>query len=258
MRARGLDISRFQYIPNYRIIPSVYSFIIIQADETFNTHYKGLRDTDRLLGSYKFCDCSGDAVQQAAAYWNACKDKTLELGPFLDIENVPPRGNELAWMRVMHAEVTNRFGRPPMWYTYPSWITETLVPQLAKDPTGDAFLSSLTWWPADYSAGVIPSDSAKPRITTSPKLTYWDKWLFWQTSGDGAKLAGAVPGINGGNVAVDQDCFNGDLSQLQVFAKTGLVGGTGDEGGGLSFLSKAALALGLGAAGYAAYKRIRT
>jgi len=224
--ARGLELAIYQPVVDWPILTQAtgLSFVMVKASEgrlqdpLFQQHWAEARQAGLLRGAYHFLRQATDPQQQVEVFMNALGGDPGELPPTLDIEDTrmtaPPAMAAAAqlWLR----EVENALHRKPLIYTAAWWWNPGMLingryPDWA--PNYDLWVAS---WPMKKSVptiGQIEQAQFKPILPKS-----WNKWLFWQYSGDAATVAG-ISNSNGQAATVDLDVFNGSPDDLRALAQ---------------------------------------
>jgi GH25 family lysozyme M1 (1,4-beta-N-acetylmuramidase) len=249
-RVEGIDVhnyvANFPDQPNYVNWDTVVShnpylkFVFVKAtqttkDEEFDANVTGAHNHNLLVGAYHFGtpnltkpsngkeisedDYKNEAIAEANLFFNTIKphilDGTLTLVPALDIENgdyikggivgVPPSSLAI-WINTWMYQVIKNFMEihlavNPILYCDAVYYENTLKKELEN--TGESY----PLWVARYN-GIDP-------CTGSPFSSTDLHWDFWQYSETGHIDGIYNPGLNGVNLGVDLDVFNGDLATLQ-------------------------------------------
>lgn len=250
--ALGLDVSRYQNIPDWSKVPAEREFVYVQAafaetgrDSSFAQHFDGARASGRYVAPYLFCNMAFDPLKQAQNLFNAVGGRKIDLPPMMDVEsntNLPPSVID-QFIVSCSAEIERLFGEKPGLYSYPNYEQTEIRPGLTAE--NQYPIGRLWFWPADYSKGSRPSASQSP-IFVAP----WDSWLVWQVSGDKGPL---IPGIG----VCDQDVFNGDSAALAQFVANRELGNASTSpppSTAVSAFKALAVTGAVAGLGYAAYK----
>lgn len=227
---RGLDASSVQgNLPIKALDDAGVRFLIHKCqqgndgrDPCFDRNVSAARNAGWYVGAYHFLYPLPhlDPVAQAEGFFKASDlgSRAGELPPALDLEwpdpdagfakwgCTPAQVND--WSQRCAARVAELFGRKPLIYTYPYFMSKL---------RGRGALGPDVSWLAEYPLW-IASYAPQP-ILPAP----WSSWAFWQYDGNGGEK---MP--NGGDA--DFNRFNGDESALATFA--GVVEAF-DEGGPL-------------------------
>lgn len=225
MTVRGLDASSVQgLLPIKDLDARGLKFLIAKCQEGnkgkdpyFERNTAAAKDLGWFTGAYHFLYPLPhlDPKAQAELFFKASDMGTTagDLPPALDIE-WPAVGAEWTkwkcnasqisdWSQACTARVEELFGRPPILYTYPHFLSSMAagsdVSWVTKYPL---------WIAADGSQGKWPAEGQGP----NPKLYKpWDNWTFWQC--DWVATPARPIGIY-----ADSDVFNGSWEDLQVLA----------------------------------------
>lgn len=191
----GIDVSYHQDVirwPRVRKAGIRFAFIRVSdgttfADPRFRENWDGAKRAHIARGAYQFFRPEESATAQADLLIAALSRDRGELPPAIDVEVNGGRTREqvAAAIRTWVARVRTRLGVEPIVYT---------SPDLWRDLTGNADLSSQPLWIAHYT-------SECPRVPPE-----WSEWKFWQHS-----KTGTVPGIHG---PVDLDVLAGEPGAL--------------------------------------------
>lgn len=174
------------------------------TDPTFEDNWKGAKAGGLLRAASCFFHPGQDAKKQADRFVGVIQalNDNGELPCVLDLEVTDGVAKDkiISKAKLWLDDVEQAFGRKPIIYSGLSFL-DTSFSELGGGPpawTRDYALW-LGWFPSQYTAGMSP---LMPRG--------WYKWTFWQYSEKGS--------VNGINVAVDLDLFNGTLDELYRFA----------------------------------------
>ncbi len=213
---RGLDASSVQgLLPIQSLDAAGVRFLIHKCqqgndgkDPYFERNVLSARNAGWRVGAYHFLYPLPhlDPKAQAEGFFRASELGTLDgdLPPALDLEwPDPDKGfanwgctpaQVADWGAACAERVTELFGRKPLVYTYPYFMS--------KLRAGDvAWLEAYPLWIASYAA--------KPLIPAP-----WTDWAVWQYDGNGGER---MP--NG--VDADFNRFNGDEAALAAFCRVG-------------------------------------
>lgn len=206
---RGIDVSAAQGRIQWNLVPDWVQFCIIKVSEgslgldplrKFNMD--GCEDRGILWGAYHFFRSSQDPEGQAERLWQAVGG-VMPAFVCADAETIADGLNGEQYvgklLRLV-AAIQDRFGRPPMLYTYPWFARSVVGSALAAHPE----IARCPLWMADYSGGETPAESWRP-FTPAP----WTAATMAQTSGNNSTH---VPGIVG---AVDHDVYFGDAASFR-------------------------------------------
>jgi lysozyme len=192
----GIDVSYHQDTIRWARVRKAgvrFAFIRVSdgttfADPKFSANWDGAKAANVARGAYQFFRPEESAVAQADLLIAAIARDPGELPPALDVEvsGGRSRAQVTAAVRAWIDRVRARLHVEPIVYT---------SPELWRDLTGNADLSSQPLWIAHYETDC-------PRVPPA-----WDAWRFWQHS-----KTGTVPGIAG---PVDLDVFAGDVDDLR-------------------------------------------
>lgn len=196
---KGIDVSHWQGTINWTSAAgSGLSFAFCKAtestnyvDPTFASHWPAMKQVGLVRGAYHFGRPGADPVAQAALFVNTVKPKEGDLQLVLDLEATDGKtpAQVWAWTQSFCAEIQRRTHRPAMIYTgYYFWRDNV------GNPTNN--LNCPLWIARWNVSSPLPVPAA------------WSTWSFWQYSS-----TGSTPGINGN---VDQDYFNGSMTQLRA------------------------------------------
>lgn len=170
----------------------------------------GLRAAGLPWGAYLYVHPMHDMADQVQNSLDAIGDTMPDFPLALDVEAADPSlsaGNLVDQIRCGIDATIERFGRPPMIYSYPAFWARRVMPAAASVPE----IASLKLWWASYGAGVAwyPRRDQLP-TAPEPWRTAGKVPTLWQYSGDLKKSASAwtahVDGINGD---VDRSVFTG-------------------------------------------------
>jgi lysozyme len=190
---QGFDVSRYQGNFNWnRGVAFGYASIgdgTGFSDPLFGSNWANMQAAGVLRGAYQFFEPGQDATAQA----NLMVAAVGQLGPgdlpcMIDVEvtggqsGATIAANVRTWINIVHAGT----GLTPMIYTGPYFW---------DDNVGDTSFGDIPLWIADYG----PSCPAVPNG--------WSRWTIWQYGDSGGSL--------------DQDVFNGSLSDLQALSGGG-------------------------------------
>ncbi len=197
---RGIDISHWQGTINWTSVRnSGIQFAFCKAtegtnytDPTFATNWPAMRAAGIIRGAYHYGRPAADPAQQARRFYDTVRPQRGDLQLVLDLEaddGLTP-GQVGLWAKKFCVELKRLCGRPGIIYTgFYFWRDEA-----GNSPNNYDF----PLWLAAY---VSNPSSLIPQA--------WSTWTFWQWTS-----SGSTPGISGN---VDQDYFNGTLSQLNAF-----------------------------------------
>lgn len=208
----GLDISYWQSGIDWpKVRATGQRFVLVKAtegetytDPTFNEHWTGAKTAGLLRGAYCYFHPNQDAKKQADRFISVVKamNDNGELPHALDLEVAEGVSKDkiIAKAKIWFDEVEQAFGRKPFIYSGVSFL-EANFSELGGGPPAWAkdYPLWLAWYPYQFTPGMNP---LMPRG--------WFKWTFWQYSQEGR--------INGINVKVDMDLFNGTLDELYKFS----------------------------------------
>ena len=191
--AKGVDVSHHQGDVDWAKVGNAVDFAFIKAtegtsyvDEKFERNRAAAHKAGLIVGLYHFGHPDNDPHEEADHFLRTVGDlHPHELPLVLDIETHDTRTPAATqnWCHAFLARLEEVTERKPIVYSYPAFIESQLGSALTLYPL----------WIASYRA--------------EPSFTRWSKWLFWQTSSDGA-----VPGIAG---RCDVDVFNGTVEELK-------------------------------------------
>ena len=194
---RGIDISHWQGTINWsQAKASGLTFAFCKAtegttyvDPTFATNWAAMKQVGLVRGAYHFGRPGSDPVVQGKLFVDTVKPAKGDLQLVLDLEATDGLNAAQVWLwtQKFAAQIQKRTARPGIIYCSPSfWMTNV------GNPTNNL---NCALWIANWNV-------------TSPTVPRaWSGWTFWQYSS-----TGSTPGISGN---VDQDYFNGSLTQLQ-------------------------------------------
>lgn len=202
-RIQGIDVSHFQDRVDWQAVKAagmVFAFAkatqgVSYVDTLFDRNWRGMKQTGIIRGAYHFFDFTADASTQAAHYLNCVTPSLGDLPPVLDIEYLPKRGDlntRIRDIKIWLLQVEQGCGRQPIIYTNPSFWRDYM------GNTRD--FCDYPLWIANYG------------VSTPHLPGAWTSWLFWQASENGR--------VEGIDVPVDLDYFNGDLEALQALVNT--------------------------------------
>lgn len=201
---KGIDISYWQGTIDWRAVAGEgvkFAFIRAsyadwKADPQFAANWLGAKKNGIFRGAYHFFRADMDARVQAELFLSQLGTDYGELPPVIDVEMDDTQHYDISrqtwidgittWINIVEAKV----GRKPMIYTSPGFWSGI---------NSDAF-KEYPLWVAHWG----------PECPSVPAP--WGTWQFWQTSGGGTSVAGI-------NAEVDADVFNGNLAELESFAK---------------------------------------
>jgi GH25 family lysozyme M1 (1,4-beta-N-acetylmuramidase) len=197
----GIDVSGYQTNVDWaQVQASGICFAFVKATESetfvdhqFAAHWSGAKQAGLLRGAYHFFRPNHNAQAQARLFLAQVRDPG-ELPPVLDVETMDgvSGAQVTAGVKAWLEAVTPVLGRPIIYTTPGFW---NALPVMA----GIADKADL--WVAHWGA---PSPAAVKGLP---------HWKFWQHTNHAA-IAG-IPG----HAAVDEDRFNGSLSDLQAYSQ---------------------------------------
>jgi lysozyme len=163
---------------------------------TFSTDWPAIASNGLVRGAYHYFHPTDDPIQQADYFLTTVGNfGANDLPPLFDWEETDGVSaetdvqNALVWLQRVSAAT----GKTPIVYADPSFINGLGNPSA---------LSQYPFFIANYN------------VTCPAIPPPWNGWLFWQT---GTGSASGVP-----DASADLDVFNGTVSQLQLFASTGV------------------------------------
>ena len=224
--ARGLELALYQPVVDWPTLTQAtgINFVMVKASEgraqdpLFQQHWAEAGRAGPLRGAYHFLRQANDPQQQVDVFLNALGSDPGELPPTLDIEDTrmtaAPAMAAAAqlWLRA----VEEALHRKPLIYTAAWWWDPGMLinggyPDWA--PNYDLWVAS---WPMKKSVPTIAQIEQAQFKPIMPKS--WNKWLFWQYSGDAATVPG-ISNTNGRPATVDLDVFNGTPDDLRALAQ---------------------------------------
>ena len=176
---KGIDISSWQQGANLKEAMNLgYEIAIFKAtegvnfkDKSFETFYKEGREIGLKVGAYHFMSDITPPKDQARDFWNAIKDKKLDILPVLDIEK-ENHGRNKKQVTDRCIEFLEKFkelsGLDCIIYTYTSFINSYM----------DSRLSKYRLWIADYGK----NDGTKQKPGEN---NVWSKWVGFQYTSKG-------------------------------------------------------------------------
>lgn len=208
----GYDVSSVQGAVNWANTPADFAYIKCctgndaGVDPQFQNNVTGCKANNIPCGAYFFAyplppgKPGRDPKDQAAIFYNKSSGLGMlqgDLPPVLDLE-WPELGDWVKWgcsaSQIVDwtvsclAEMTSLWGKLPVVYTYPYFMSCLAAVNLDR-------LAAYPLWIADYTfPSSRPNDGNAPR-----KVAPWDTWTIWQHSGGGIKLPNGCP--------VDGDCI---------------------------------------------------
>lgn len=194
---QGVDVSNYQgpSVDWAAVAKSGISFAICKrtegmdyVDPTFDRNYAAARTAGLVPGSYHFAHPANDPAKEAAFFLSHLP--ALQPGDLVALDLEIGTGNLSAWALVWLETVERALGFPPLFYSYPAFIAQSINdPALAKYPL----------WLADYSAGGLANCGPWPVVAL-------------RQYGSTAHVAG-IPGN------VDGDELARDLAGLKALGK---------------------------------------
>lgn len=208
----GIDVSYWQTGIDWpKVRASGQRFAFIKAtegesytDPTFEDNWRGAKSVGLLRGAYCFFHPNQDPKKQADRFIGVLREvgEQGELPCALDLETSDGVAkdkiiaNAKAWLDQLEPII----GRKPIIYSGVSFL-ETNFSEAGGGPpawTKD-YAFWLGWFPSQYTVEMSP---LMPRG--------WSRWVFWQYNSKGT--------VDGINVAVNLNLFNGALDSLYQFA----------------------------------------
>jgi lysozyme len=199
----GLDVSDYDPNTNWSKVASVKSFAFIKASEgityvnpLFTSDWANAKAAGVVRGAYHFFHADDDPTSQANTFIQTLKGLAAnDLPPVLDWEVTDNQSNAIqisraqTWLQLVEAAT----GRVPIIYTSASFFNALGNPQGFER----------------YPLFVAEYGVACPKVPPP-----WSGWAFWQKA-----ETGGVAGVTSADV--DQDLFDGTLTQLAQFLATG-------------------------------------
>ena len=191
----GIDVSHYQLEIDWAAVAaSGIKFAYIKAtegtsycDPNFHANAFSAHDAGILVGAYHFLTKTArfpnTVNAQVAWFRKMLVDCPVDLPPALDVEEAVNPADVLAWL--------DGIDSPTNAVLYCNLAYARMLTAACPDLTDHAL------WIAEYDV-------------TTPRITPWDRWTFWQHA-----EGGRVPGIS---TPVDLDWYNGSLDALRVFA----------------------------------------
>ncbi len=162
----------------------------------FSTDWPAASSNGIVRGAYHYYHPEEDAVAQANYYLSVVGNfQVSDLPPMLDwevtdsVSTATDVQNAVTWLKTVAAAS----GKTPILYVSSDFLNALGNPQEL----------------IQYPLFVAHYDVTCPTIPPP-----WSSWVFWQSSD-----TGSIAGITGES---DLDAFNGSLSELKVFASTGV------------------------------------
>jgi lysozyme len=161
-------------------------------DNTFATHWAGIKNAGMIRGAYQFFEPGEDPTAQANIVINAVgtlADGDLPVVADMEVTGGQGAATIVANLQTWVSKVQAGTGKAPMIYTAEGYWDGSV---------GSTAFGNLPLWAANWG------------VTCPTLATGWSTWKVWQYADNGT-----VSGISGN---VDLDEFNGDLTALQAFA----------------------------------------
>jgi lysozyme len=199
----GIDVSHVNGTIDWATVASGNTAFAITAvstdgtniDASFTQNWSGIANAGLIRGGYWLFHPLLDATTQANEYLAAVGTLgSRDLPPILDVEITESQTPTtiLIGIEVWTGQVRAATGRKPIIYTSSGFWNGTL---------GNPDVAYGLLWIAQWGV-------AAPNIPDPP----WTTWVIWQYSD-----TGTVSGVPGSG-SLDQDKFNGSLTDLQAFA----------------------------------------
>lgn len=191
------------------------------VDAQFENSLQGCRDNDIAVGAYHFAfplpedpQHSGrspaEQVERAFEGCHGLGSAPGDLAHVVDAEWPAPedaakwgctRLQISAWLKEYCERATEKWGRKPVIYTYPSWW------RWLSQGADVSWASEYLLWFADYDhlEDGVPADSFTPDHMSWVSDT-WSDWAICQFSAQGSNAK--VPGINA--CPIDRDCIRSE------------------------------------------------
>ncbi len=238
----GIDVSNHQKLMDWMIVAQQgLTFALIKAsqadfsDRSFAKHWAGSKAAGLLRGAYHFYVENTTGHRQAQQFLTTLGNDTGELPPIVDLEKLSgapimnPRkfaDNVLIWLQEVEAAV----GRRPIIYTtqgfwnevmrinnaFPTWAPNYELWVANFKPLGFRKGARLSPTDIQFSIGALLQNPGQVALPKS-----WEKWRFWQFTGDVYKLDGVrTLDMEGREVlsSIDLDMFAGTEDQLRAWA----------------------------------------
>ncbi len=210
--AKLIDISRYQVVNDWHAVGNAVSGVVNRAtvgnyytDTSFDSHWNGAGSVGKIRSCYHVvapADTLGiriSAKVQMDRFFTVMQGKKTDIPVVLDCEL--SRNQTKDYITQVIAEciqlALNEYGKYPIIYTRKTWFDYYTNPH--------PLFGKCDLWPARYSTTLV-----SPWSDGYYKFRDWTTWKLWQWSS-----TGTTPGIVG---AVDQNWFNGDLSDLMDYA----------------------------------------
>ena len=176
---KGIDISNWQEGANLQYAKNAgYDVVILKAtegatysDKCFEGFYQQAKNVGMKVGAYHFMSESSDPARQARYFWDAIKDKQLDVIPVLDIEsNQQGRSKASVTSRIIEflEEFKSLSGIDCIIYSYTSFINSYI----------DNRVSGYKLWVAEYGR----NDGSKQ---TPSDNNVWGNWDGFQYTSNG-------------------------------------------------------------------------
>lgn len=220
---KGIDVSYYQDSIDWQKVKSAgYAFAFARVsdgtgflDPQFQTYWAGMKQAGMVRGVYQFFRPEDDPIAQADLLIKNTTFEPGDLPPVLDVEVTDGVSSSKIVSRIQSwvQHVAQATGMKPMIYASPGFWNGV---------SGASKIGGATdLWVANWGASC-------PTMANG-----YSDWRFWQTAD-----SGDVPGIPAGGV--DQDVFNGSLSDLLAFANASSGSGGAGGSGGASTTASAA------------------
>jgi GH25 family lysozyme M1 (1,4-beta-N-acetylmuramidase) len=206
----GIDVSHWQGTINWTQVKNsgvVFAFCKATentdfTDPRFSANWSAMKSLGIVRGAYHYARyLLSPPVEQARFFVDTVRPQAGDLPLVIDTEESRNEGatpaQVWAWLQACVAEIKRLTGKAPIIYTRENyWRIDVGNP---ADNLGCP-LWTARWNPDPFTPFPLPRA--------------WGNWNFWQYR---VAPAGTVPGISG---EIDQDFFNGTLSQLKKLAFT--------------------------------------
>lgn len=212
----GIDVSKWQSTidwPSVKADGVVFAIVRVSdgtqyLDDQFVANWQGTKAVGLIRGAYQYFRPGQDATAQAELFVTQIEQaggfEPGDLPGVIDVETTDgvPTNDAIQAVQTWIDYVESHTGRRPIIYTGSYFWDDNAF--------GSSF-SAYPLWTAHYTSAACPLVSDA-----------WDHWTFWQFTS-----SGSVSGISGN---VDENVFDGSLTDLEAFIADSLLGGTEDAG----------------------------